>query len=881
MAVVRTSSIRGGVMGGVVRQVRKIVMGGVEFPVTPPTPGIPVNTVAPVLSGATVPGSTLTTTAGTFTGAAPITYATRWQRSTDSGTTWAVIAGQTALTYVTTGEAEGAQIRAQRQAANAAGSSAWVSSNVITVATAAVIPSNTTPPALSTSGTTVGSVISHSGDVWAGTQPMTFTHQWQHRVIGETTWVTIAGEVGATYTIATGDLGYQFRMTKRATNSAGSSGNTTSSNTVSIPATATAPANTAIPVLSGGTAVGATISHAGDTWSGSTPMTPSYVWQRSVASGAWTAISGATAATYTLVSADAGNRVRLVKTMTNSAGSASATSAALSIPAETGPIAGTLTNPPVSARLGIINERSARPFINAFKQAWEWEGNNTGGNWASLLAAGRITAGGQIVSMPTGSDAGIRTRVLDSLIAESGATGRWRLSWTGAGTFDVFGASNVNGDTPNQIEFDYTANGSSWVTVVARSAPISNIKLVHQADWAADAAGAIFRQQYLDEVRNYRCLRFDEWTGILRDEPYGLAVTTWASRPLPTDETFMNRFVPLEWQAALCNLIGADMWLCAPTAATADYDTGAATLIQSLMPAPRHVYAEYSTKTWDFAGTPQAHYCAEQGRIAFGTTANPTEQEFRSWYGMRSALMAQRWRAVWGSDARLHTVIQHQADWVGGEYDVLNAPMWQERNGTLGLPPYVAPHSVCDMLTVHAQIDGGMAYGSAASLLETWRTTLTQTVAFNRIRDQLLTGPYHGVGDDGRRTVQLLTPKWQHYRTVATTYGMQLGAYEVGNHLNGVGGSEDLRTFMHAFSVSAQMAEVYTATFAAIRTAGFDGPLCMSVECRLPDANIMHGLQRWLGDHNPAWTAVNILQQANDGPAGRGASDFVGTAEEA
>ena len=90
---------------------------------------------------------------------------------------------------------------------------------------------------------------------------------------------------------------------------------------------------------------------------------------------------------------------------------------------------------------------------------------------------------------------------------------------------------------------------------------------------------------------------------------------------------------------------------------------------------------------------------------------------------------------------------------------------------------------------------------------------------------------------------------------------MELGAYEVGNHMNGVGGTTATRAFLHAFSVSAQMGAVYAATIAALRTQGFDGPMAMSVECRLPDANVCHGLQRWLGDRNPAWTAVAALME--------------------
>lgn len=222
---------------------------------------------------------------------------------------------------------------------------------------------------------------------------------------------------------------------------------------------------------------------------------------------------------------------------------------------------------------------------------------------------------------------------------------------------------------------------------------------------------------------------------------------------------------------------------------------------------------------------------------------------------MRSVQMAQIWRRIWGGDERLHTVVQHQADWVGGEADILLAPLWRDRSGTRGLPVYVAPHSVIDMLTVHAQIDGGMAYGARTAQIEGWRTTLSETAVFDRMRHQMLTGNAWGAD----RTVAALRPKWAHYRREATKYGMQLGAYEVGNHINGLGNNAVHRDFMHRFSISPQMGQVYAATFNALDDAGFDSPLCMSLECRMPDQNVCCGLQRWLGDHNPAWQAVHAL----------------------
>lgn len=504
----------------------------------------------------------------------------------------------------------------------------------------------------------------------------------------------------------------------------------------------------------------------------------------------------------------------------------------------------------IGARLGYIYGESTRPFINAFKQGWSWSAGNTG--WDALVAAGHMTPGGQLNRIPPGSN-GFSTRLFQGMPAQAGGTGRWRLRWDGTATWDVY-ASNVTRVSANEIQFDFNANGFNWVDFAVRTigSQVRNISLVHEGDWADADAGRVFRRQYLDEVRFYSSFRFDEWAGILNNiQQGGLRVTTWESRALPTDEIF-HRFVPYEWMIELANELGREPWICLPTAATDDHFRKCAEFVRARVPAPRRVHVEYSTKTWDFSGTEQAHYCARMGREAFGTSSG---SEFRNWYGMRSAQMAMIWKDVWANDPRLDTVVQHQADWVGGEVDILDAPLWRQLAGTRGLPAYVAPHSVIDTLTVHAQIDGGMAYGGRVASIDAWRTSLPQAEAFNRMRDQMLTGGAWPAD----RTVSGMRPKWRHYRTVTNRYGMGLSSYEVGNHLNGVGGSDATRAFIHAFAVSPQMGQVYAATFNALLDEGFDGPLAMSVECRMPDQNVVSGLQRWLGDHNPAWAAVDAL----------------------
>jgi hypothetical protein len=78
----------------------------------------PRNTVAPVISGSSTVGSTLTATDGTFTGTlAPVITSRRWQRSTAGGA-WTSIPGATSATYVVTTADRGQQLRFVTTAAN-------------------------------------------------------------------------------------------------------------------------------------------------------------------------------------------------------------------------------------------------------------------------------------------------------------------------------------------------------------------------------------------------------------------------------------------------------------------------------------------------------------------------------------------------------------------------------------------------------------------------------------------------------------------------------------------------------------------------------------------------------------------------------------------
>ena len=97
------------------------------------------------------------------------------------------------------------------------------------------------------------------------------------------------------------------------------------------PVVGTAPANTALPTVSGTPQVGQTLSASSGTWSGS-PTGYASQWRRCDTGGAnCVDVSGATGATYATATADVGTTLRVAVTATNAYGSASSTSAATAV----------------------------------------------------------------------------------------------------------------------------------------------------------------------------------------------------------------------------------------------------------------------------------------------------------------------------------------------------------------------------------------------------------------------------------------------------------------------------------------------------------------------------------------------------------------------
>jgi hypothetical protein len=176
-----------------------------------------------------------------------------------------------------------------------------------------------------------GQVLVRGQGAWMGSAPLTLAAvQWQHCDLVGASCTTVG--TSAKYTVQSSDNGYTLRVVVTVKNGLGSTMSASPLTLAVGGATSpAAPASTSLPTISGTPAEGQTLSSSTGTWSGS-PTSYGYQWQRCDLNGAACApVTGATASTYSVTSADVGDTLRVTVTATNASGSASATSVATAV----------------------------------------------------------------------------------------------------------------------------------------------------------------------------------------------------------------------------------------------------------------------------------------------------------------------------------------------------------------------------------------------------------------------------------------------------------------------------------------------------------------------------------------------------------------------
>ena len=387
----------------------------------------PANTAAPTISGGAQRGTTLNATLGTWTGPDNV-YSYQWQR--DSGEGFVAIYNATGSAYTLTSADEGAAVRVVVTATDPDAAISEASAPTTTVASAA--PVNQNAPTI-TGTIQRGSTLTGVPGTWSGVGN-TFTYQWQRSPDG-TTWTTIGGATGQTYTVTAADEQNALRVLVTATNV---DGNAAAPSAASITVPASPPVATTAPSFNGIPQRGSPLSGVTGTWTG-VGNNFTYQWQRSLNATTWTNIAGATGQTYSVAVADEGGYVRLAVTATNPDGTVTADSTPSTLIVATPP---SNTTPPT---LSGTPQRSQN--LTATVGAWngigntytcQWQRSSDGSTWTNIAGATGFT-----YAVAVADEGDVLRAVITAHNADASVTA------ASAATVTVIGAAPANTTAPS------------------------------------------------------------------------------------------------------------------------------------------------------------------------------------------------------------------------------------------------------------------------------------------------------------------------------------------------------------------------------------------------------------------------------------------------
>jgi hypothetical protein len=335
---------------------------------------------------------------------------------------------------------------------------------------------------------------------------------------------------------------------------------------------------------------------------------------------------------------------------------------------------------------------------------------------------------------------------------------------------------------------------------------IRNIR-VFASDHEALVDSQRFSPAFLQNIQPYEVLRFMDWMRTNNS-----TVSQWGSRASPTDARFSTeKGVPLEVMLELASVTQKAPWFTIPHQATDEFIQQSATLTRQRLSGSLRVFIEYSNEVWNSAFE-QGAAIEQLGQQEWPASPESGFTKRINYYGKRSAEVCRMWKDAFGAEQhRVICVVASQAanSWTADE--ALRCPLWTggpcvaQGITALAIAPYFADYLGQEDAT--AQV---LAWGGST------QTRLSRLFSELRSGSQLASGPEGGALAQSARWVA-------DNRVVATTHGVDLITYEGGQHLVGVGSSQNNQELAELF-VSAnrdqRMYEIYQRYLSEWRTQG-------------------------------------------------------------
>ena len=468
---------------------------------------------------------------------------------------------------------------------------------------------------------------------------------------------------------------------------------------------------------------------------------------------------------------------------------------------------------------GIADWSTQQPFIDAFKSSRSWitqcQNGEPGcrGGWSTdEFGKLNLDPSGWVKSLPAPADPAEYTRVSTLLLRDLGGKypgGKYVVIYTGEGTIEYGFDARKDEATSKQGRdiIAVTPSDGGIHLIITATDPrktgnyIRNIQVIPE-QYEQTYRTQVFNPVFLERVKKFRTFRFMDWM-----QTNGSEQGNWDTRAKVTDATYATgKGVPLEVMLDLANHMGIDPWFNMPHKASDLYMTNFAKLVRDRLNANRKVYVEYSNEVWNWQ-FPQAHFALEEGKSRWSTEGDV----FAQWYGCRTAQMSDIWKQVFGQQrSRVVSVMGTQTAWRGLENAALDCPLWVAEGNK---PCY--QHGI-DALAIAGYFGGTLGQGASQATVEAWSNEgedgFKKAIAQ---LDQASLIPSEGYDD----SIKGIANSFRYYQNVVRSRGLQLVAYEGGQHLVNANNPK-LSEFFMSLNRRPEMTDLYTKLLEAWKQAG-------------------------------------------------------------
>ncbi len=437
---------------------------------------------------------------------------------------------------------------------------------------------------------------------------------------------------------------------------------------------------------------------------------------------------------------------------------------------------------PLGTNLSTVADWSTQQaFRNFFKMSREWI---SGEEWTwNNGKTVKTTPEGWVASLEPGQVA--RTIFMTGKIANLFA-GTYVVKWEGEGTMKYEGAVKlISGQSkPGMDMVEVTKSGENFILAITKtnpSNPLRNI-VVEPAGLPAADKPIEFNPEFMSRMNIYSTIRFMDWMRTNEVKP-----VTWDTRPKGGDAIWSTlKGVPLEVMTALSNQSQCDPWFTVSHLWDDEYLANFAKAADAQLDPERTIYIEHSNEVWNGL-FPQAIHAREQG-LAQGLATDPFLAQLR----FHSERSVHAFKIFQQNVKPTRKIVRVMGGWVVSTWSTEQMLSWKDAykyTDALAIAPYF-----------------GYEYGLPENA-----TSVDQMSVRDLMRDIR------------RRSIPETINFVKQQREMCDKFGVQLVAYEAGQHLVGVAerlDSEKLNKLFDEANRDYRMQSAYARYLNAWRDAG-------------------------------------------------------------